>query len=863
MEKRDTSLDIRQQNQSQVALDEFNKSAVPATASSLKLPLILVGLLVVLALVLGLSLGLTHNKKKKYTRVNIVKNNSTNSTDLKDYGAWNESYRKAEEFISKLNSTERVNLLFGTENMIMETLMWDEETMKDNKCVGQIDAFKNSEIDFKGMCLQDGPAGVRYANGTGISWQASINAGMTFDKKLMYDIGYAQGQENKEKGINVYLAPSVNLMRNPKGGRIWEAYGDDPYYTGVCGAETTKGIQDAGVIACIKHFVGNDQETYRKSSSSNIEIRALMDVYAEPFYRSINEANVGSVMSGYNAVNNTYCCENKYLLTDVLRGILGFKGFVMSDWWAITNDDPIVINSGVDMNMPGGKEFGPFEEERKYSSFGRNNSYWSNLEQQVKENKVTSERIDEAAKRIIAAMYQMNQMENFPKVNILQKTNTQERKNLQRKAATESQVLLKNDGILPLNISNLSTIAVVGNDAFERDCFPSELPDCLNGTNEVINGHIPLGFGSGVTDFEYLITPLAGIIAYAEKNNVTVKSSGKMNYEKEQRKFNNGTTYNTSITAKEDIEGGIEAANNSDVVIVFVKASSGEEFGILKEAIGDRRDLDVWYGGNELINNITKINKNVIVVINAPATVNLPWKDDVRAIIFSGFPGAESGNAIADILFGTVNPSGHIPFVWAIDENYGPQIPHLENLTVINETTGQTYKDIYRYDGIDCHLKPVPNGKEQYDYIEGLYIGQRWFNKNNKPYDYPFGFGLSYTTFDYRDLVLKMNETGLTATFNVINTGNVTGKAVPMMFLTFPSSIGEYPEGIFKGFEKVEIEPGETKSVSILADDHALSYFNVDQNNYTRVKDGRIKVYINDNANLTSPKLQDEIDANY
>ena len=877
MEKGDTRINVRNESLSHVALNELNRPVLPATSGSLKIALLIAGLAAILALVLGLSIGLTHKgKDKKFTRVNIIKSNnstnstnsttptnptnSTNTTNTTSNDPWDESYKKADQFISKLNSTERVNLLFGTENMIMETLLWNKTTMNGHKCVGQIDAFNNSDVNFKGMCLQDGPAGVRFAEGTGISWQASINAGMTFDKKLMYDVGKAQGEENKEKGINVDLAPCANMLRNPKGGRVWEAYGDDPYYTGVCAAETTKGIQDAGVIACLKHFVANDQETYRKSSSSNIEKRALMDVYVEPFYRSIKEANLGSIMAAYNALNNTYCYENKYLLTDILRDILGFKGFVMSDWWEITNDDPIVINSGVDMNMPGGKEYGPFEEERKYTSFGRNNSYWSNLEQQVKEGNVTQERIDEAAKRIIATMYQMNQMEDFPEVNILKKTNTTERKALQRKVATESQVLLKNDGILPLNISNLKTIGVVGNDAFERDCLPSRLPQCLNDTNEVINGHIPLGFGSGVTNFEYLITPLAGIKNYAEKHNVNVLSSGKMNYTK-----GIGDKENVSVTATEDIEGGIEVANNSDVVIVFVKASSGEEFVVLEEAIGDRRDLDVWYGGNELINNITEVNDNVIVVINAPATVNLPWKDKVKAIIFSGFPGAESGNAIADILFGEVNPSGHLPFVWAKDEEYGAQIPHLENLTII-DGTNKTYKDLYRYDGIDCHLKPdheYPSGKEQINYTDGLYIGQRWFNKNKKQPEFPFGFGLSYTTFDYSDLTLNMNENGLEATFNIKNTGNCTGKAVPMMFLTFPSSIGEYPEGIFKGFEKVEIPAGETKSVSILADDHALSYFNVDQNNYVRVKDGKIKVYINDNANLTSPKLQSEIDANY
>ena len=173
----------------------------------------------------------------------------------------------------------------------------------------------------------------------------------------------------KEKGINAYLSPCVNIMRTPQAGRVWEAFGEDPFYSGVCASEMIKGIQDAGVIATIKHFVGNDQETYRHASSSNIDMSPLMDIYVEPFYRAIHDANVGAVMSCYNAVNNTYCSENKYLLTDILRGILDFKGFVMSDWWAIYSNHSDNINSGLDMNMPGGYKWGEY--------FGRNQSYWN------------------------------------------------------------------------------------------------------------------------------------------------------------------------------------------------------------------------------------------------------------------------------------------------------------------------------------------------------------------------------------------------------------------------------------------------------------------------------------------------------
>ena len=700
--------------------------------------------------------------------------------------------------------------------------------------------------------MQDGPSGINYAKGTSIFWQSSINNAMTFDKKLMYEIGKVQGEEAKEKGINVILGPNVNMMPNPKGGRVWESFGDDPYYVGVAASQITKGIQDSGVIACLKHFVGNDQETYRKASSSNMDMQTLMDIYAEPFYRSIHEANLGSIMAAFNAVNNSYCFENKYLLNNILRDILGFKGFVMSDWWSIINDDPISINSGIDLNMPGGKGPGG-----RFS--GRENSYWTNLEKYVKENKVTEKRINEAASRIIASMHKMDQMNNYPKVNIYNPTNTIKRKQLQRKASTESQVLLKNDGILPLKTDgNIKKIAIIGNDAFERECIQNNLYQCVNDTNKVFIGNVPIGYGSGITTFEYLITPLEGISNLAKEFNIDVVSSGKLNYIKEGEKI---------VDATEDIETGVEIAKNVDVAIIFVKAVSGEEgFAVGKQSIGDRKNLDLWYNANELIENITEVNKNVIVVINAPATVNLPWLDQVKGVIFSGFPGSETGNTIADILFGKVNPSGHLPFVWGKDEDYAGQIPNLENLTIINESTGKTWKDIYRYDGIDCYANQddiEDHDKEQYYYTEGLYIGQRWFNKENKSFLFPFGYGLSYTTFEYSDISLKMDEKGLTTEMKIKNTGDVEGKAVAMMFLTFPESIGDYPKYILKGFDKIEIQPGQTKTLKILADEHSLSYFNVEQNKYVRIKEGKIKVYISDNGDPSQVKLSAEINANY
>ena len=765
---------------------------------------------------------------------------------------WDDSYEKASIFISKLNLTEKINLLYGTENMKIETSIITNISEKAFLCKGQIDSFKNDKINFNGMCLQDGSSGIRYAKGTSISWQSPINTAATFNKNLVYQIGESMGQESKVRGINTLLAPCVNMIRSPQGGRVWESFGDDPYLSGIIAENLVKGIQNQGVIATLKHFILNEQETYRKASSSNINLQALMDIYIEPFYRAIKNAKCGAIMTSYNAFNNTYIFENKFLLTNILRNILNFKGFVLSDWWAINSNNTESINSGLDMNMPGGKN-------KNIENIGRKNSFWGSFEKYVQEGNITKERITEAATRIIATMYQMEQMENFPKINLWKETKTNEKISIQRQAATESQILLKNSGILPLN-SNLKKIAVIGNDAFSRDCINDDNDfQCKNSTNEVMNGHMAIGCGSGATSFGYVVTPIQGITNYCNKMGINVISSGKLFYINQERDNNT----KVHVQGIEDLEGAINAAKWGEVAIIFVGSNSGEEYIINENIIGDRPDLDLWHAANELIETVLNVNPNVIVVINSPSVVNMPWKDRVRAIIFSGFPGAESGNAIADILFGEENPSGHLPFVWGDINDYPMKIKNLENLNIVYGTN-KTWKDIYKYDGINSFgLKDENSDKEQFDYNEGLYIGQRWFNKNNiKPIFY-FGHGLSYSEFRYTDLTLVIDKNGLRATFTVTNISVRDGKAVPMLFITFPEYIGEYPPYILKGFEKVQINAKSAKTVTISVDDHALSYFSVEDNNYVRVNKEKIKVCIGENANPAECKLSKEIDAKF
>ena len=711
---------------------------------------------------------------------------------------------------------EKLSILFGIQNM--------QKKPEDKGCVGAIEPIKEK---FGGICLQDGPAGVRFSTSTQ-SWQAAINTVSTFNKSLMYEVGKAQGKEFREKGVNVALTPAMNIQRNPQGGRIWESFGDDPFLAGVAATQIIKGIQSNGVIACAKHYVGNDQETNRKNSSSNIKEQALWEIYLEPFIRSVQDAEVGAIMAAYNAINYTYVINNTRIVQNYLKEKIGYRGYVMSDWWAITSDDPNIFTSGIDMNMPGGK----YEGDK---SIGRNESFWSKFKDHLG-NEIPYERLDDAVERILAPMFKLDQFNEdikFPEIDLMKNTITEETKKLNFEAAMQSNILLKNENnILPLKNMRNKTIAIIGNDADESPCIRDSDCSCKSKTNNIYKGHIALGYGSGTTYFNYSISPLSAISARAQKEGINIKTSVDITKEKEI------ISNHTIDVGKENIYKAKEIAKDADICIVFLSADSGEQYISLEQSVGDRYDLNAWHSGNELVEAVLEVNDNVIVIINAPGPINLPWLDKIKALIFSGFGGAESGNGITSILFGDYNPSGHLPYVWAELDNYPSKIDIFSNPTY-------------------------------YDYNEGVFVGQRYFDKNNLNYTFPFGFGLSYTEFEFvnNSLNATMTKEGLNITFEVKNIGNMEGETVPMVFLKFPENIQTeegYPDKLFKGFDKKFIKPNESVSFEIFVDDHALSYYNIfeDEGKFVRPTEGNYIVYVGfdaKNYNL----LQIEVDANF
>ena len=729
---------------------------------------------------------------------------------------WAEAHEKAKAKVKEFSVEEKLNLIFGTQNMQKKT--------EDGGCVGAIDPIEGK---FGGICLQDGPAGVRFSTSTQ-SWQAGINTAATFNKTLMYEVGKAQGKEFREKGVNIALTPAMNIQRSPQGGRLWECFGDDPFLSGEAATQVIKGVQSNGVIACAKHYIGNDQETDRQFTSSNIKEQAYYEIYFEPFYRSINDAEVGSIMSAYSSLNGTFCVRNNRIIQQILKNKYGYKGFVMSDWWAIKDDSPDNFNSGCDMNMPGGKYEGA-------DWYGRDQSFWTNFGSLLGKE-ITYERLDDAVERILAPMYKLDQFSSdvkYPEIDLMKNTITNDTKRINREAATQSTVLLKNDdNILPIKNMAGKTIAIIGNDALDSPCIRDSDCSCKSKDNEIYRGHIALGYGSGTTYFKYLINPLDAITERAEKEGIKIISSGEITEEVVEVDGKNITV------GKEDIQKAKDAAKLADLCIVFINADSGEQYISLEKSIGDRHDLDAWHSGNDLVNAVLESNKPVIVVISSPGPINLPWLDKVKGVVFSGLGGAESGNAITSILFGDYNPSGHLPYIWALKENYPSQI--------------------------EIYTNPHPPTIE---YAEGVFVGQRYFDKYNKPYTFPFGYGLSYTTFEFvqNSLSASMTKDGLKINFSVKNIGNMRGETVPMVFLKFPDTIKAeegYPDKLFKGFDKKWINPNEEVKFEILVDPHALSYYNIDQANYVRPTEGKYTVYVGFDAKDYN-KLQTEVNASF
>ena len=656
---------------------------------------------------------------------------------------WEDSYAKAAKMVQEMSLAEKVNITTGTGWMM-------------GMCVGNTGPATN--VGFPSLCLQDGPLGIRFADNITAS-PAGITVGATWNKDLMHKRGKMLGLESRLKGINVLLGPSVGpLGRIPAGGRNWEGFGIDPVLQGVAAATTVLGIQEEGVMATIKHFVANEQEHFRQAwewglpdgLSSNLDDRTLHELYAWPFADAIR-AGVASVMCSYNQVNNSYACQNSKLINSIIKDELGFQGFVQSDWLAQRSGVASAL-AGLDMSMPG--------DGAKWAD---GKPFWGpNLTLAALNGTLPMERLNDMVIRVVAAWYQTGQDNkkswpppppegkggpNFSSwtdqeygylypgtddeatglVNRYvdaSNSGTFSHSALARRIAAEGIVLLKNQkNILPLTRNGTSQdddiktrekmrISIYGEDAVEAEGGPNVCPDraCNKGT-------LASGWGSGAVEFPYLVSPEQAL----------------------QRGFH-GDGVELTFSPTNKLSSNATNPEEQDLCIVFVNSDGGEGFVAYEGIKGDRNDLNLQKGGEKLIKDVSsRCGKDrnsprlsqgkTIVVIHAVGPVIMePFIEDrnVAAVLLANLPGQESGNGLADVLFGRVNPSGHLPYTIAKSpKDYGPS------------------KDIISYPN-----DAVP----QQNFTEGLLVDYRWFDAMRIAPRFEFGFGLTYTTFEMQKL---------------------------------------------------------------------------------------------------------------
>ena len=648
--------------------------------------------------------------------------------------SWKESYDKASKMVAEMTLVEKVNITTGTG--------W-----ATNLCVGNTGPAVN--VGFPMLCLQDGPLGIRFADNA-TAWPAGITVGATWNRDLMYKRGKALGLEHRLKGVNILLGPSMGpLGRMPAGGRNWEGFGPDPVLAGVAAAQTIKGIQEEGVMATAKHFILNEQEHYRQpwawglpnALSANIDDRTLHELYLWPFADSVR-AGVASIMCSYQMVNNSYACGNSKLMNGILKDELGFQGFVQSDWLAQRSGVASAL-AGLDMSMPGDGEF-----------WNDRNPFWGvKLTEAVLNGSVPLERIDDMATRIVAAWYQLKQDDktrwpapppegdggpNFSSFTYdeigkvhpdtgdettdvvnefidVQGAGDDFHGRLAQQVAAEGTVLVKNvDNFLPLRPegpprdppNSRYRVGVYGEDAATNPAGPNACEDrnCNVGT-------LAMGWGSGAVEFPFLTAPIDAL----------------------QSNFNHQVV-DISLTATNDLrEDVVKEIPTQDLCIAFITSDAGEGFTSW-HGITDRPDLNPQKGGDELVQRVADNCKQTIVVVHAVGPVVLERFADhpkVKAILLANLPGEESGNALADVLFGHVDASGRLPY-----------------------TIGKNLKD-YGPGGQIISKPKVPNlVTPQQDFDEGLLIDYRYFDAKTITPRYEFGFGLSYTTFTFSNLVL-------------------------------------------------------------------------------------------------------------
>lgn len=647
---------------------------------------------------------------------------------------------KAQAIVDKLSLEEKVSLMSG--KVDIESLM-AEEARNPNVHYNYIPfgAGGLPQFGVDEMLFCDGPRGVVSGTGQSTCFPVSMLRGATFDRELETAIGHAVGQETKAYGGNLYAGVCINLPYNPGWGRSQETYGEESYHLGEMGKALTEGVQEENVMACVKHYAFNQMEISRFKVSVDTDKRTEREVFL-PHFKKVIDAGVASVMSSYNLYEGEKVGHHNYLLNEVLKEEWNFDGFVMSDFFFGINDTVAAANGGQDMEMCGTEFFGP------------------RLVNAVREGQVSESKIDDAALRIVRTILAFTQ--NDDKAYGTDVLANQEHVALALQAAREGITLIKNQNVLPLDKKTDKKILVLGKLA----------------EKENIGDH-----GSSRVYPPYVVTPLQGLSKVSPESELIYYSG-------------------------EDLAHAKELAEKADAVIFVVGYNYDDEGEYITEdqennytgAVGGDRTKSLGLHEDEvaLLKAVGPVNTNSIAVLIGGNMVMMEdWKDTIGAIMMAYYPGMEGGTAIAEIIFGDVNPSGKLPYVVPFQESDLPQVNW--------DTESQWY-----------------------DY----YHGYTKLEKEGTVPSVPYGFGLSYTTFETSAARFEVKNQSIEAQVTVTNTGDRSGDEIIQCYIGFENSSVDRPVKILRGFERVNLAQGESKTVAITVPFEELTWFNPDTDQF-------------------------------
>mgnify|MGYP000686892486 CR=1 FL=1 len=613
----------------------------------------------------------------------------------------------------------------------------------------------------------DGPAGLRinpiregdertyYAT----AFPVAVMLASTWNREVLEAVGRAVGEEVREYGVDILLAPAMNIHRNPLCGRNFEYYSEDPLLSGEMAAAFVRGVQSQGVGACLKHFVANNQETNRRIIDTIVSERALREIYLRGFEIAIKKSKPWAVMSAYNKLNGKYCSQSEWLLTKVLREDWGFEGFVMTDWFA--GDDPVEqMKAGNDMIMPGKAH--QIDPKRKDEV--------EEIVNAVREGRLSEEVLDRNVKNILRVLINSPSFKGYKYSN---KPDLEAHAKVAYEAGIEGVVLLKNEEVLP--ISEDTKIALFG-----------------TGQIETIKG----GTGSGDTHPRYVISILDGMRERGlkideELARIYTDYVSKMR-EKEEYKIRRRfmPKLPEDFLEEKELE---KFAERDDVAIIVITRISGEGYD-RKPVKGDFYLSDDEYSLIRKVSQVFhKYDKKVVVILNIGSPIEVvSWRDLVDGILLVWQAGQETGRIVADTIIGKVNPSGKLPVTFPKD-----------------------YSDVPSWN-FPGEPKDDP---QRVVYDEGIYVGYRYYDTFGVEPAYEFGFGLSYTTFEYKNLKVEMMDNSLKVSFEITNTGKFPGKEVAQVYIRAPKGKLDKPFQELKGFHKTRLlNPGETERVEIEID---------------------------------------------